>query len=120
MGAAPVRPGPGQWIDHGLAPGLLVVYACFGDHCSPPNETSLCSAGGGSGCCAPGRAGPLCESCAEGFAKQNDRCIPCDGAAWAGIAPRVLAKAGLLTVLCAKVLDKATTRSYTGTVGFAT
>jgi hypothetical protein len=67
-----------------------------------------------------GRAGLLCESCIEGFVKQNDKCIPCTGAAWDKLAVRSAIKTAMTFLLCGKLVEKAATRTYTSTTAFAT
>ena len=113
-------PGRGNWIDDTETNGLLVVYACFGDHCSPTSDSQLCSLGDGAGCCKVGRHGLLCETCEAGYTKQNDHCRECEGAAAHKILAEILVKTGLTTLVVIKLLEKAMTRSYTATTSFAT
>ena len=86
-----------------------VVYSCFADHCRAWNR------------CRTGHHGLLCESCTDGYRKQNDRCTLCKGGAtWMSMLGRFILKTALTTFLCAKLLEKATVRTYTANTAFAT
>ena len=69
------------------------------------------AAAGGTGCCIAGRAGLLCESCAADYINLNDRCIICTGVAWAATVGMLCAKTAAVTLVCAKLLEKAATKS---------
>ena len=79
-----------------------------------------CSSGGGTGCCSEGRHGLLCESCTEGFTKQTDQCIQCAGSNAVTILKKSAQKAFMIMLVCAKLIDKASSRTYTATTAFAT
>jgi hypothetical protein len=88
------------------------VYACFADHCAAANGSQPgCAANGGTGCCTEGREGLLCESCSEGYIKQQDACIPCAGNAWVQVLAMFGAKTACLFLVNAQLLAKATTKS---------
>jgi len=99
----------------------LTVYSCFANHCSPAADNlTTCDAHNGTGCCFEGRTGLLCESCIDGFVKQSDKCIPCEGAAWDEIVTRGAIKTVMILLVCAKLLEKASARTYMSTTAFAT
>jgi hypothetical protein len=62
----------------------------------------------------------MCEACEEGYVKQNDRCVQCTGSAFGSILAQIVIKVAMSMLLNAKLIDKATTRTYTTTTAFAT
>ena len=115
LGHAKIFPAsPGKWVDSRPESKTMTVYSCFGNHCSPATDhATTCDTNNGTGCCFDGRAGLLCESCIDGYVKQNDICIPCTGAAWDKIIGRGAMKTAMTFLLCAKLIEKAATRTYT-------
>jgi hypothetical protein len=125
VGAAVIFTDAGRWLDEGRNGTLPIIYACFADHCSGANGTVRCGANNGTGCCAEGRHGLLCESCMDGFTKQNDVCVPCadtdGGSIWGPrLVVKMLIKVAMISLVCATLLIKATKASYTVTISFAT
>jgi hypothetical protein len=100
----------GRWFPSHDMP--RVVYRCFADHCELANGSApSCAAQGGGRCCTAGRAGLLCESCAVNYVNQNDRCVICTGVAWAATLGVFCTKTVAVTLVCAKLLEKASTKS---------
>ena len=113
-----------HWIDERrVPPGAAgpIVYACFGDHCANANGgPPSCAEDGGSGCCAEGHEGLLCETCQDGYIKQNDECIGCAGTDWLLALSMFGAKSIFQLLVNAQMLAKASTKSYTATTAFGT
>ena len=105
----------GYWID-GLRtpPGEddPVIYACFSNHCTPIDISQHgCAAHSDASCCLEGHGGLLCESCSDGYIKQKDACIACNGTAWQHAFAMFSTKSAALLLVNAQLLNKASTKS---------
>ena len=105
----------GHWINEERTPpgeAGPIVYTCFADHCAAANGSYPgCAANSGTGCCAEGHGGLLCELCSDGYIKQNDACIACNGAAWQSRLALFSTKSAALLLVNAQLLNKASTKS---------